>query len=112
MLSLICSTNIASERPLLLVIEDIHWTEASSLDLLMHLARRTTWDRFSLLLTYRGDEVHPDLEHFLATLDRRAAGKRDSTSDDLTPVRSRTCCKRSSASHPRFPPTSCTRSTH
>ena len=37
-------TSIADERPLLLVIEDIHWTEASSLDLLLHLApapRRT-----------------------------------------------------------------------
>ena len=65
---------IADEQPLLLVVEDIHWPDASSLELLLHLARRTDRDRLYLVLTYRGDEVHPDLEHFLATLDRERLG--------------------------------------
>ena len=65
---------IADEQPLLLVVEDIHWPDASSLELLLHLARRTDRERLFLLLTYRGDEVHPDLEHFLATLDRERLG--------------------------------------
>ena len=58
----------------MLVVEDIHWPDASSLELLLHLARRTDRERLFLLLTYRGDEVHPDLEHFLATLDRERLG--------------------------------------
>jgi DNA-binding CsgD family transcriptional regulator len=65
---------VADEQPLLLVVEDIQWPDASSLDLLMHLARRTGRERLCLLLTYRSDEVHPDLEHFLATLDRERLG--------------------------------------
>ncbi len=65
---------LADEQPLLLVVEDIHWPDASSLELLLHLARRTDRERLFLLLTYRGDEVHPDLEHFLATLDRERLG--------------------------------------
>jgi DNA-binding CsgD family transcriptional regulator/tetratricopeptide (TPR) repeat protein len=65
---------IANEQRLLLVVEDIHWPDASSLDLFLHLARYTERERLFLLLTYRDDEVHPDLEHLLATLDRERLG--------------------------------------
>ena len=57
--------------PLLLVIEDIHWADMSSLDLLLHLARRAEREPLFLLLTYRSDETDEDLQHFLATLDQR-----------------------------------------
>jgi DNA-binding CsgD family transcriptional regulator len=67
-------TGIADEQPLLLIVEDIHWPDVSSLELLLHLARRVDRERLFLLLTYRGDEVHPDLEHFLAALDRQRLG--------------------------------------
>jgi predicted ATPase/DNA-binding CsgD family transcriptional regulator len=69
-------TRIASEQPLLLVIEDIHWLDASSLDLLLHLARRSELqgERLLLLMTYRGDEGNTELEHCLATLDRERLG--------------------------------------
>lgn len=61
---------IADGQPLLLIVEDIHWPDASSLDLLLHLARRATREPLLLLATYRSDEIHPALEHALATLDR------------------------------------------
>jgi len=62
--------SFAHGNPLLLVSEDIHWADMSSLDLLLHLARRTEREPLFLLLTYRSDETDGDLQHFLATLDR------------------------------------------
>ena len=56
--------------PLLIVIEDLHWSDDTSLEFLLHLARRILSQPVLLLLTYRIDETHPALVHFLAELDR------------------------------------------
>jgi predicted ATPase len=63
-------SGLATKQPVLLIIEDVHWSDETSLDLLHYLARRCA--RFPLLvvLTYRSDEIHPSLRHFLAQLDR------------------------------------------
>ncbi|MDX1520680.1 MAG: AAA family ATPase, partial [Anaerolineae bacterium] len=58
------------QNPLLLVIEDLHWCDDISLEVLLYLARRIATRPILLLLTYRNDEVHPALSQFLATLDR------------------------------------------
>jgi DNA-binding CsgD family transcriptional regulator len=63
-------TGQATKQPVLLVIEDIHWSDDTSLDFLHYLARRCSAHRLLLLLTYRSDEVRPGLSHFLAHLDR------------------------------------------
>jgi len=63
-------TGQASAHPLLLVVEDLHWSDDTSLEFLHYLARRCSAQRFLLLLTYRSDEMHPSLRHFLAQLDR------------------------------------------
>ncbi len=60
----------AEKRPLLLVVEDLHWSDDISLEFLHYLARRCPAHRLLLLLTYRSDEVHPHLRQFLAHLDR------------------------------------------
>ena len=52
------------------MIEDLHWSDATSLEFLLHLARRILSQPIFLLLTYRIDETHPALVHFLADLDR------------------------------------------
>ncbi|MDQ4076999.1 MAG: protein kinase, partial [Chloroflexota bacterium] len=48
---------VAAERPLLLVLEDLHWSDYSTLDLLSWLARRHEPARLLLLGTYRPSTV-------------------------------------------------------
>src|SRR5437588_3974982 len=57
-------------QPGLLIVEDLHWSDQTSLDFLHYLARRCPASPLLVLLTYRSDEVHPGLSHFLAHLDR------------------------------------------
>src|SRR2546426_1368425 len=63
-------TGLATKQPVLLIIEDVHWSDETSLEFLHYLARRCTASPLLVLLTYRSDEVHPGLSHFLAQLDR------------------------------------------
>ena len=63
-------TGQTTKQPVLLVIEDIHWSDDTSLDFLLYLARRCAAFPLLVLLTYRSEEVHPSLSHFLAHLDR------------------------------------------
>lgn len=60
----------AAAQPLLVVVEDIHWSDDTSLEFLLHLARLLSSSSVLLLLTYRNDEGNPSLGHFLANLDR------------------------------------------
>ncbi|HJZ46222.1 MAG TPA: AAA family ATPase [Roseiflexaceae bacterium] len=60
----------AVQRPLVLIIEDLHWSDPASLDFLLFLARQAASMPVLLIGTYRGDEVGPALRHFLAQLDR------------------------------------------
>ena len=62
---------LAADRPLLLIVEDLHWCDDASLDLLFYLARRLVRERVLLLLTYRSDETFGDLGDFLAKLDQQ-----------------------------------------
>jgi DNA-binding CsgD family transcriptional regulator len=63
-------TRLSARQPLLFVAEDIHWADDTSLEFLAFLARRLTRLPILLLLTYRSDEQHAQLRHFLAQLDR------------------------------------------
>jgi class 3 adenylate cyclase/tetratricopeptide (TPR) repeat protein len=63
---------IAAKRPVALLLDDLHWADASSLELLQHLARHTRANRVLLLGAYRDVEVnrrHP-LEAALRDLGR------------------------------------------
>ncbi|HET7828148.1 MAG TPA: AAA family ATPase [Candidatus Limnocylindrales bacterium] len=66
---------ISRERPVLLVLEDLHWADGSTRDLLRYLARNLDAVRVTLLLTYRSDDLHRrhPLGHVLADLDRLGA---------------------------------------
>ncbi len=61
---------IAYASPLLIVIEDLHWCDDTSLEFLLYLARRLSNHPIALLLTYRSDETHVALERCLASLQR------------------------------------------
>src|SRR5438128_579490 len=63
-------TSQTSAHPVLLVVEDLHWSDDTSLEFLHYLARRCSAHRLLILLTYRSDEVRSGLRHFLAQLNR------------------------------------------
>jgi len=48
---------IASEKPLLLVLEDLHWSDPSTVDLISALARRRAPGKLMLIGTYRPVDV-------------------------------------------------------
>ena len=47
----------AAEQPLLLVFDDLHWADASSLSLLFHLSRRIDQSRIMIVGAYRPEET-------------------------------------------------------
>ncbi|BCX04975.1 MAG: hypothetical protein KatS3mg053_2913 [Candidatus Roseilinea sp.] len=55
---------------LLLIIEDLHWCDDVSLELLLQLARAAVSQPLALVLTYRSDEVNASLSRLLAQIDR------------------------------------------
>ncbi|HVA88309.1 MAG TPA: AAA family ATPase [Chloroflexota bacterium] len=65
-------TALAAEAPLVLLLEDLHWSDSAGLELVFYLARQIPGARILLLGTYRDVEVnrrHP-LEGVLADLTR------------------------------------------
>ncbi|HEV2785501.1 MAG TPA: BTAD domain-containing putative transcriptional regulator, partial [Solirubrobacteraceae bacterium] len=68
--SLLCQA--ARDRPLVLVLDDLHWADTSTLLLLKHLARDPREARLMVLGTYRGTELNLDdpLARLLSELGR------------------------------------------
>ncbi|NUU07481.1 helix-turn-helix transcriptional regulator [Leifsonia sp. C5G2] len=48
---------VSAERPVILAIEDLHWADRSTLELLRFIVRMAESGRLLVLLTYRSDEV-------------------------------------------------------
>src|SRR5262245_38579449 len=48
------------KSPSITVIEDVHWADEATLDLLKFLGRRISRIKSMLIITYRDDEVRPD----------------------------------------------------
>jgi DNA-binding CsgD family transcriptional regulator/tetratricopeptide (TPR) repeat protein len=63
-------TTQVKRQPVLLLIEDLHWSDETSLEVLLHLARYCAHLPFMLLVTYRDEEVTSVLTHFLAACER------------------------------------------
>jgi DNA-binding CsgD family transcriptional regulator/tetratricopeptide (TPR) repeat protein len=63
---------LGGRRPVVLVVEDAHWADRSTLDLLVFLIRMARQERLLILATYRSDELRPQhpLRTALAELDR------------------------------------------
>src|SRR5262245_54820491 len=57
-------------QPLLLVVEDLHWCDDTSLEWLLAFARQLASQPLLVLLTYRDNETHHRLNQLLAALDR------------------------------------------
>jgi predicted ATPase len=69
---------LAAECPLVLVVEDLHWADRSTRDLIRFLVRSSRAARALLVGTYRSDELHRGhpLRAFLADLDRVRVAER------------------------------------
>jgi tetratricopeptide (TPR) repeat protein len=62
---------LGEQAAVVLVVEDLHWADRSTRELLGFLVRNLRAERLLLVVTYRSDEPHPDrLGPYLAELDR------------------------------------------
>jgi len=75
-------TFFASQHPLLIVLEDLHWGDETSLELIQFCARRFTRTPILLIGTYRNDDLSPQLKRFLSQMNR----ERLATEIPLTPL--------------------------
>ena len=69
---------VASSTPLVIVLEDLHWSDVSTIEMLRYLARGTSRTPILIACTYRDDEIasgHP-LHTHLPALAREAAPER------------------------------------
>lgn len=69
---------LSAERTLVLAIEDLHWSDRSTRELLAYLIRTLHKARVLILATYRTDDLHRrhPLRPFLAELERQRAVQR------------------------------------
>jgi DNA-binding CsgD family transcriptional regulator len=62
--------HLTTAQPLLITLEDLHWSDEISLDFLQVFVRRLAAHPIFLLLSYRHEEASPRLTHLLAQFDR------------------------------------------
>ncbi|GAA0957208.1 AAA family ATPase [Virgisporangium aurantiacum] len=67
-----------ANQPTVLVVEDVHWADEATLDVLRYLVRRAARLPLVLVLTYRDDELRPDhpLRHLLGLASRSSRIRR------------------------------------
>ena len=86
--------HLSSERPLVVIIEDMHWADTATVDVLRFAARVLQRGRLLIVLTYRTDDVgrgHP-LRGVLAELERNRRTSRIMLSRlSASEVRSQAC---------------------
>jgi DNA-binding CsgD family transcriptional regulator len=64
-------SRLSQRTPIALVVEDLHWSDQSTRDLLVFLVRNLRRERLLLVVTYRSDETQrARLSPYLAELDR------------------------------------------
>ena len=53
-------SRLSQERPVALVIEDVHWADSASLDLVAFLVRNQRSERLAMVITFRSGELSPE----------------------------------------------------
>jgi DNA-binding CsgD family transcriptional regulator/tetratricopeptide (TPR) repeat protein len=71
-------------QPSIVVVEDLHWADEATLDVLRYLSRRLSRAPILLLLTYRDDEIGPT--HLLRTFVGELASSATTVRVDLAPL--------------------------
>ncbi len=69
-------SRLAYDEPMLLVLEDVHWADQTSLELVHHLAHRVISLKMLVVATFRSDELHSShpLRRLLGALARDRVG--------------------------------------
>jgi DNA-binding CsgD family transcriptional regulator len=67
---------LTTVRPTVLAVEDVHWADEATLDVLSYLVRRISKLPAVLVLTYRDDEVGPPLRHLFGLVSRAEGVRR------------------------------------
>jgi DNA-binding CsgD family transcriptional regulator len=67
---------LGRERPLVLALDDVHWADPASVDLLCHVLHRPLEHAVLLVLAARPHVVHPRLAAALAEAERRGSSER------------------------------------
>jgi DNA-binding CsgD family transcriptional regulator len=65
-----CLTRCCAPQPMMLIVEDLHWSDEGTLDFLLHMLRRPSSELILLVGTYRSDEIGSQLRHWLVQLNR------------------------------------------
>jgi DNA-binding CsgD family transcriptional regulator/tetratricopeptide (TPR) repeat protein len=68
-------TRYTAEQPVLLLFEDVHWSDDTSLEFVQRLAQHSVGQPLLVLATYRSDEASPRLRQWLAQIDRMRLGQ-------------------------------------
>jgi len=63
-------TLLARTQPVFLALEDVHWSDDATLDLVFHLARSHASQPVVIALTYRAEEAGPRLARLITELER------------------------------------------
>jgi DNA-binding NarL/FixJ family response regulator len=61
---------MSQSSPLLLVLEDVHWSDDASMEFLLQFARRLPEARIVVVLNFRASEVQPSLRRLLTQFER------------------------------------------
>lgn len=61
---------LAEERPVILALDDLHWADEASLELLGYLTRALAHHRVLIVATYRAEEASPTLRRLIRDLRR------------------------------------------
>jgi predicted ATPase/DNA-binding CsgD family transcriptional regulator len=63
-------TQLCAEHPVLIVLEDLHWGDETSLELLQFCSRRLSKYPILIAATYRPENITPQLKRFLTQMNR------------------------------------------
>ena len=69
--------DVATDGPLVLVLEDLHWADRSTLDLLALRSQTGRADRCLVVATYRSDELDPGHQLRLTLAELQRSGRTD-----------------------------------
>lgn len=70
--------SVAAKRATILALEDVHWADSGTIELLAHIAPRIGGTRLLIVVTYRDDEIHAEhpLFSIIARLEREQTVRR------------------------------------